>query len=65
MENSGTYKTAYLSNNKGGKEILGLLKVCFDRKLGFFLGTFVSKGKKNTAVWYGVHHKTSFINIYL
>lgn len=34
---SGTYRTAYLPNNKEGKEILGLLKVCFDRKLTLLL----------------------------
>jgi deltex-like protein len=56
---SGTYRTAYLPNNKEGKEILGLLKVCFDRKLTFVVGTSVTTGKRNTTVWNGVHHKTS------
>lgn len=56
---SGTYRTAYLPNNKEGKEILGLLKVCFDRKLTFVVGTSVTTGVKNTTVWNGVHHKTN------
>ena len=56
---SGTYRTAYLPNNKEGKEILGLLKVCFDRKLTFVVGTSVTTGRKNTTVWNGVHHKTN------
>ena len=56
---SGTYRTAFLPDNKEGKEILGLLKVCFDRKLTFTVGTSVTTGRKNTTVWNGVHHKTN------
>ena len=56
---SGTYRTAFLPNNKEGKEILGLLKVCFDRKLTFTIGTSVTTGQTNTTVWNGVHHKTN------
>ena len=55
----GTSRTAYLPNNKDGKEILGLLKVCFDRKLTFVVGTSVTTGAKNTTVWNGIHHKTN------
>ena len=58
-EYSGTYRTAFLPNNKEGKEILGLLKVCFDRKLTFTVGTSVTTGVTNTTVWNGVHHKTN------
>ena len=58
-EYSGTYRTAFLPNNKEGKEILGLLKVCFDRKLTFTVGTSVTTGMTNTTVWNGVHHKTN------
>ena len=56
---SGTSRTAYLPNNKEGKEILGLLKVSFDRKLTFVVGTSVTTGVKNTTVWNGIHHKTN------
>ena len=56
---TGRYRTVYLPNNKEGKEILGLLKVCFDRKLTFVVGTSVTTGRKNTTVWNGVHHKTN------
>ena len=56
---SGTYRTAFLPYNKEGKEILGLLKVCFDRKLTFTVGTSVTTGRRNTTVWNGVHHKTN------
>ena len=56
---SGTSRTAYLPDNKEGKEVLGLLKVCFDRKLTFVVGTSVTTGMKNTTVWNGIHHKTN------
>ena len=56
---SGTYRSAFLPNNKEGKEILGLLKVCFDRRLTFTVGTSVTTGRSNTTVWNGVHHKTN------
>lgn len=56
---SGTSRTAYLPNNKEGKEVLGLLKVCFDRKLTFIVGTSVTTGQTNTTVWNGIHHKTN------
>ena len=56
---SGTYRTAFLPNNEEGKEVLGLLKVCFDRKLTFTVGTSVTTGRTNTTVWNGVHHKTN------
>ena len=56
---SGTFRTAFLPNNKEGKEILGLLKVCFDRKLTFTVGTSVTTGRSNTTIWNGVHHKTN------
>lgn len=56
---SGTHRTAYLPDNKEGRKILGLLKVCFDRKLVFTVGTSVTTGMKNTTIWSGIHHKTS------
>ena len=56
---SGTSRECYLPNNKEGKEILGLLKVAFDRKLTFTIGTSVTTGRSNTTVWNGIHHKTN------
>jgi deltex-like protein len=56
---TGTSRTSYLPNNKEGREVLALLKVAFDRKLTFTVGTSVTTGKKNTVVWNGIHHKTS------
>jgi deltex-like protein len=56
---SGTSRTCYLPNNKEGREVLALLKIAFDRKLTFVVGTSVTTGQKNTVVWNGIHHKTN------
>ncbi len=55
----GTSRTAYLPNNKEGREVLALLKIAFDRRLTFVVGTSVTTGQKNTVIWNGIHHKTS------
>ena len=56
---TGTTRTCYLPNNEKGRDILALLKIAFDRKLTFVVGTSVTTGQKNTVVWNGIHHKTS------
>ena len=56
---TGTSRTSYLPNTKEGREVLALLKIAFDRKLTFIIGTSVTTGKKNTVVWNGIHHKTN------
>jgi len=56
---TGTNRCAYLPNNKEGREVLALLKVAFDRKLLFTVGTSVTTGQENTTVWNGIHHKTN------
>ena len=56
---TGTNRIAYLPNNQEGREVLALLKLAFDRKLTFTVGTSVTTGRKNTVVWNGIHHKTN------
>ena len=56
---SGTNRTAYLPNNKEGKEVLNLLVEAFQRKLTFKVGTSITTGQSNVVVWQGIHHKTS------
>ena len=56
---SGTNRICYLPNNKEGREILGMLKIAFERKLTFVVGTSITTGEKNTVVYNGIHHKTS------
>ncbi|GLJ48638.1 hypothetical protein SUGI_1026110 [Cryptomeria japonica] len=55
---SGTRRIAYLPRNKEGEEILELLKIAWDRRLLFKVGTSVTTGRSNTVVWAGIHHKT-------
>ena len=56
---TGTSRRSFLPNTKEGREVLALLKIAFDRKLTFTVGTSVTTGKKNTVVWNGIHHKTN------
>uniref|UniRef100_A0ABM0H204 E3 ubiquitin-protein ligase n=1 Tax=Saccoglossus kowalevskii TaxID=10224 RepID=A0ABM0H204_SACKO len=56
---SGTSRTAYLPDNREGREVLRLLKLAFERKLTFIIGTSVTTGCNNTVVWNDIHHKTS------
>lgn len=56
---TGTYRVGYLPDNIEGREILGLFKVGFDRRLLFTIGTSVTTGATNTTIWNGIHFKTS------
>ncbi len=40
---------------------MGLLRIAFDRKLSFRVGTSLTTGKNNTVIWNGIHHKTNTI----
>ena len=55
----GTNRMSYIPNTKNGRILLGLLKIAFDRKLTFIIGTSVTTGKTDTIVWNGIHHKTN------
>ena len=56
---TGTQRRNYIPNSEKGRLLLGLLKIAFDRKLTFTIGTSVTTGVKNTIVWNGIHHKSS------
>ena len=56
---SGTGRTAYLPDNKEGREVLALLVKAFERRLTFIVGTSVTTGATDTVVWSGIHHKTN------
>mmetsp|Transcript_18568 Transcript_18568/g.44632 ORF Transcript_18568/g.44632 Transcript_18568/m.44632 type:complete len:210 (-) Transcript_18568:52-681(-) len=56
---SGTHRQAFLPDNEEGKQVLGLLKLAFQRGLLFAVGESITTGRRNTVVWNGVHHKTS------
>ncbi|KAE8298687.1 E3 ubiquitin-protein ligase DTX3L [Larimichthys crocea] len=53
------HRTAYLPDNKEGKEVLHLLKKAFDRRLIFTVGTSRTTGMENQVTWNDIHHKTS------
>jgi len=55
---SGTVRRAYLPNTTEGQAILKKLKIAFERRLTFTIGTSVTSGLSNQVVWNGIHHKT-------
>ncbi|XP_056461965.1 E3 ubiquitin-protein ligase DTX3L-like isoform X2 [Gadus chalcogrammus] len=55
----GTQRSAYLPDNREGREVLTLLQRAFDKKLIFTVGTSVTSGSENQVTWNDIHHKTS------
>ena len=55
----GTNRTAYLPDNEEGNEVLRLLKISFERRLTFTIGTSVTTGQSDVVIWNGIHHKTN------
>ncbi|XP_066467945.1 E3 ubiquitin-protein ligase DTX3L [Tiliqua scincoides] len=55
----GAHRTAYLPDNKEGREILQLLQRAFDQKLIFTVGQSRTTGMMNVVTWNDIHHKTS------
>lgn len=58
----GASRTAYLPDTAEGREVLQLLRTCWDRRLTFTVGSSVTlgpQGGNNRVTWNGVHHKTS------
>lgn len=51
-------RSTYLPNNDEGKEVLRLLKIAWDRRLCFAIGTSLTTGRENVLVW-NIHHKTA------
>jgi deltex-like protein len=56
---AGTSRTCYLPDTPEGREVLELLKIGWERRLLFRIGTSVTTGNSNCVVWNDVHHKTS------
>ncbi|XP_031423424.1 uncharacterized protein LOC105903019 isoform X3 [Clupea harengus] len=55
----GAHRTAYLPDNKEGREILALLRRAFDQRLIFTVGTSRTSGQDDCVTWNDIHHKTS------
>ena len=56
---TGTGRGAYLPATEEGIETALLLKIAFNRRLTFLVGTSLTTGQKNTVVWGSIHHKTN------
>lgn len=61
MPYKGTFRKAYLPNNKEGNEVLQLLKKAFEQKLIFTIGESRTTSETNQVTWNDIHHKTSMI----
>ena len=55
----GTSRTAYLPDNREGREVLQLLKRAFDARLVFTIGASNTTGFSNQVIWNDIHHKTN------
>ncbi|XP_063144809.1 E3 ubiquitin-protein ligase DTX3L [Candoia aspera] len=55
----GTCRTAYLPDNKEGREILKLLRRAFEQALIFTVGQSRTTGMTDVITWNDIHHKTS------
>ncbi|XP_071388429.1 E3 ubiquitin-protein ligase DTX3L-like [Centroberyx affinis] len=56
---SHLHRTAYLPDNKEGREVARLLKRAFDQKLIFTVGTSRTTGAEDQVTWNDIHHKTN------
>ncbi|XP_058411904.1 E3 ubiquitin-protein ligase DTX3L-like [Diceros bicornis minor] len=56
---SGVHRTAYLPDNKEGREVLRLLRRAFDQKMIFTVGESQVSGASGVIKWNDIHHKTS------
>ena len=54
----GITRTAFLPDNMEGREICALLKVAFERRLVFTIGTSRTTGREGVITWNDIHHKT-------
>ncbi|XP_027268562.1 E3 ubiquitin-protein ligase DTX3L isoform X1 [Cricetulus griseus] len=55
----GTHRSAYLPDNKEGREVLDLLREAFRKKLIFTIGNSRVTGASDVITWNDIHHKTS------
>ncbi|XP_043910156.1 probable E3 ubiquitin-protein ligase DTX2 isoform X2 [Protopterus annectens] len=54
----GFPRICFLPDNNKGRKVLQLLKVAWNRRLIFTVGTSTTTGETNTVVWNEIHHKT-------
>lgn len=54
----GIRRNGYLPDNEDGRQILKMLKIAFERKLVFTIGSSRTTGKEGVITWNDIHHKT-------
>ncbi|XP_021355424.1 uncharacterized protein LOC110451631 [Mizuhopecten yessoensis] len=55
----GITRPGFLPDNKKGRLVARLLKIAFDRKLVFTIGSSRTTGNDGVVTWNDIHHKTS------
>ncbi|XP_065196518.1 probable E3 ubiquitin-protein ligase DTX2 [Sycon ciliatum] len=56
----GFPRVCFLPHNADGEKILKLLRVAWERRLIFTVGTSSTSGAKDTVTWNEIHHKTEY-----
>jgi len=51
-------RVAYIPNCEEGRKVVNLLRLAWDQRLVFSIGTSSTTGTENTLIW-NIHHKTS------
>lgn len=51
-------RTGYLPDTTRGRKICAMMKVAFDRRLVFTIGTSRTTGEQGVITWNDIHHKT-------
>ncbi|XP_053406803.1 uncharacterized protein LOC123546492 isoform X2 [Mercenaria mercenaria] len=54
----GIARSAYLPDTTEGREICAMLKVAFERRLVFTIGSSRTTGQEGVITWNDIHHKT-------
>lgn len=54
----GDRRIAFVPATEEGKKVVELLKVAFQRRLIFSIGTSATTGREDVVVWSSIHHKT-------
>lgn len=54
----GFPRVCYLPDTDKGRLVLDLLKVAFERRLIFTIGSSLTTGKEDVVTWNEIHHKT-------
>ena len=53
-----TSRVTYFPNTRHGLKVIKLMKVAWERRLVFSIGTSLTTGQQNTVIW-TIHHKTA------